>query len=317
MALKGRPMPPGGTIGVPAPAWCYYNRSEVLRGIEWWEHRGYKVKLGEGIFARRGYVAGTPQQRAADLVAMFADDEVDVVQCFDAGFGSAQLIPYLDFDVIRANPKPFMGYSDITALHQSIAHHTGLVTFYGPLLCSVNHKGAKPFTNDHMLRALTSSEPLGRVPRNPDDGYLRSFNSGAATGQMVGGCLWLLCQTIGTPWQIDLRDKIFFFEDVASPPWYMDGQFNQMVQAGMFEGVRGVVVGELEACDWRDTPHDWPGRWSVEDVLEDYIEPLGVPTVYGFPMGHGDYLWTAPLGVTATVDADARSLTIDEPALVG
>src|SRR5918992_2707526 len=298
MTLKGKVLPSGGTIGVPAPAWPYFNRSEVLRGVEWWEQRGYHVKLSDGIYARTGYVAGAPQDRAKDLMAMFADDEVDVVQCFDAGYGSAQVIPHVDFDVIRANPKAFIGYSDVTALHQAIRHHTDLVTFYGPLFSTINWPEAKEFNAERMMKALTSSEPLGEVPRDPEDGYLRVFNGGVVSGTMVGGCLWLLGQTIGTPWQIDLRDKIFFFEDVSLPPWYADGLLNQMTQAGMFEGVLGVVVGHLEACDWRNTPHDWPGRYSIEDVLEDYIEPLGVPTIYGLPIGHGKYLVTTPLGVT-------------------
>jgi muramoyltetrapeptide carboxypeptidase len=316
MGLKGRALPEGGTIGVPAPAWPYYNRSDVLRGVEWWEARGYKVKLGDGIYDRHGYVAGDPKSRARDLMSAFDDDDVDVVQCFDAGYGSGQTIPFIDFDVIRANPKPFIGYSDITALHQSIRHHTELVTFYGPLLSSVNHSESQKFTNDHMLKALTSTEPLGEVPRNPDDPYLRSFNSGSVTGPLVGGCLWLLGQTIGTPWQVDLSGKIFFFEDVTCPPWYIDGLFNQMMNAGLFTDVIGVVVGELEACDWRNTPHDWPGKYSIEDVLEDYIEPLGVPTIYGLPLGHGKYLSTIPLGVEATLDADAQKLTIIEAALL-
>jgi muramoyltetrapeptide carboxypeptidase len=316
MALKAMALASGGTIGVPAPAWPYYNRSDVLRGVEWWESRGYSVKLGDGIFARRGYVAGDPKQRANDIVAMFEDPEVSVVQCFDGGYGSAQTIPYLDFDIIGANPKPFIGFSDITALHQSIRHHTGLITFYGPLLSSLNTAESQQFTDDGMLRALTSTEPLGEVPRNPDDPYLRAFNPGSVTGELVGGCLWLLGQTIGTPWQFDAAGKIFFFEDVNCPPWYMDGLFNQMTQAGLLDGVRGVVIGELVACDWHSAPHEWPGRLSIEDVLEDYIEPLGVPTIYGLPLGHGKYLSTLPLGIEVTLDADARKLTLNEAALV-
>jgi muramoyltetrapeptide carboxypeptidase len=316
MPLKGKALPPGGTIGVPAPAWPYYNRSEIFRGQEWWESRGYKVKLGEGIYARHGYVAGDPKSRADDIVAMFADDEVDFVQCFDGGYGSAQTIPYIDFDVIRDNPKPFMGYSDITALHQSIRYHTDLVTFYGPLFSTINWSEATQFSNDRMLKALTSTEPLGEIPRNPDDPYVRAFNSGTVTGQIEGGCLWLLGQTIGTPWQFNPAGKIFFFEDVSSPPWYVDGLLNQMTQAGLLEEVIGVVVGELAMCDWRDAPHDWPGRYSIEDVLEDYIEPLGVPTIYGLPLGHGKHLSTLPLGVEVTVNADESRVTITEAALV-
>jgi muramoyltetrapeptide carboxypeptidase len=316
MAVKARALKPGGTIGVPAPAWPYYNRSEIFRGVEWWEKLGYNVKLADGIFARSGVTAGDPKQRANDVTAMFEDPDVAVVQCFDAGYGSAQIIPYLDLDIIGSNPKAFVGYSDITALHQAIRHHTDMVTFYGPLLSTLNTKDTKRLTQERLIKALTSTQPLGEIPRNPDDDYVRVFNGGTVRAELVGGCLWLLGQTIGTPWQIDLEGKIFFFEDVSSPPWYVDGLLNQMKQVGMLDGVAGFVIGEMEACDWRNTPHDWPGRISIEDVFEEYIQPLGVPTVYGFPMGHGTYLVTTPLGVEVTLDADAKEVRIEEAALV-
>jgi muramoyltetrapeptide carboxypeptidase len=316
MGLKGRRLPPGGTIGVPSPAWSYHNRSEVLRGIEWWEERGYRVKLADNVFSRRGYVAGDPKERANGIVEMFADPDVDVVQCADAGFGSAHTLPYIDFDVIAENPKPFIGYSDVTALHTAIYRRTGLVTFYGPLLTSLNQPQKDRFTDERMLKALTTAEPLGDVPRRPDDNYVRAFNSGSVTGEMVGGCLWLLTHSIGTPWQVDLDGKIFFFEDVTSPPWYVDVQLTQMSQAGLLEGVIGIVISEMHAVDWARTAIDqWPQLVSIEDIFEEHIEPLGVPTLYGLPMGHGKHLSTTPLGVTVTVDADARRVTVDESAL--
>ena len=126
-----KPLPPGGTIGVAAPASPYDSRSEVLRGVEWWESQGYRVKLADGVYERDDYVAGDAEQRAADLNALFADPEVDVVQALQGGYGSAQTIPYLDFDAIAANPKPLVGFSDITALHVAVARRTGLPTIYG------------------------------------------------------------------------------------------------------------------------------------------------------------------------------------------
>ena len=318
--MKATPLPPEGTIGVPAPSSPYHNRSEVLRGIEWWESQGYKVKTGPGIYARNGWVAGDAADRAADVNALFADDEVDVVQCLQGGYGAAQLIPHLDFDVIARNPKPFVGYSDITALHTAIRHHTGLITFYGPGLAGVDDserdRHQRRFVQQHLLRALTSSEPLGSVPRRPDDDYLRALSGGRVSGEMVGGCLWLLGQTIATPWQIDLDGKIFFFEDVHAPAWYLDGLLNQMTQAGMLEGVIGVVVGELVDCDWKESAADFPQMLSIEDVLERYLEPLGVPVLYGLPLGHGKHLVTTPLGAEVTLDATERSLTLDEAALL-
>jgi muramoyltetrapeptide carboxypeptidase len=320
MTVKAKPLPAGGTIGVPAPASPYHNRSDVLRGVEWWESQGYRVKLGEGIYDRHGYVAGDAAARAKDLQGMFADPEVDAVQCLQGGYGSAQVIPHVDFGVIADNPKPFVGYSDITSLHGAIRHFTRLVTFYGPGLAGVDEAESKPaaraFKQQRLLRALSASEPLGEIPRNPDDGYLRPLAPGRVSAEMDGGCLWLLGQAIGTPWQIDLEDKILFFEDYDAPPWYIDGILTQMKHAGMLDGVVGVVVGELEKCDWREDRPEFPQSLSIEDVLEEHIEPLGVPALYGFPLGHGDHLSTTPLGVRVTLDADERRLSVAEPALV-
>lgn len=316
MTIKARSLKPGGTIGVPAPASPYFNRSELLRGIEWWESKGYRVKLGKGIDARRMYTAGDAETRARDVTDMFADDEVDVVHCLQGGYGSAQTIPLIDWDVVRVNPKPFIGYSDITALHIAMRHFTDLVTFYGPGVAGVGDKDTKKFTHARFLRALTSTEPLGEVSRTPKDDYLRPFGRGRVTGTMVGGCLWLVGQTIGTPWQPSLSGKIFFFEDVDCPSYYMDGLLNQMTQAGMFEGVLGIVIGELKNCGWSEARPEFPQTLSIEDILEQYIEPLGVPALYGLPMGHGDYLSTTPLNVRVTLDADDRKLTIDEAALI-
>jgi muramoyltetrapeptide carboxypeptidase len=316
LTLKGHVLRPGGTIGVPAPAQGYHNRSDVLRGVEWWEERGYSVKLGRNIYARDGYVAGSAEGRARDIMDMFTDDEVDIVHCLQGGYGSAQTIDFLDFDAIRANPKAFIGYSDITALHTALRHYTELVTFYGPGLAGVNARETKPFTQERLLEALTSPGPLGEVPRDPEDDYIRSLGGGLVSAPMVGGCLWLLGQTIGTPWQPDLAGRILFFEDYDAPPFYVDGILNQMRQAGMLDEVVGVVVGEMEKCDWSEDRPEFPQTLSIEDVLERYIEPLGVPALYGFPLGHGERLCTIPLGVSAVLNGDDRTLTIQVPALL-
>jgi muramoyltetrapeptide carboxypeptidase len=129
----GRPLPEGGCIGVPAPASPWESRSDLLRGVEWWQARGYRVKLADGIEARDSYVAGDPKSRARDLEAMFADPEVDVVPCLTGGFGSMQLVLHLDFDLIAEHPKAFSGYSDITALHVALRQRAGLATLYGPI----------------------------------------------------------------------------------------------------------------------------------------------------------------------------------------
>ncbi|HEX3255636.1 MAG TPA: LD-carboxypeptidase [Gaiellaceae bacterium] len=301
-------------MGVAAPASPWENRSDLLRGVEWWESQGYRVKLAPGIDERDDYVAGSPEGRAADLASLFDDPEVDVVHCMQGGYGSAQAIPFLDFEVIAENPKPFLGFSDITALHVAIRQHTGLATFYAPGVAGVGDKDVTSFTRERLLDVLRHGG-AGDVPKDPDDPYVRSISGGKVTAPLAGGCLWLLLQTMATPWEIDLDGAIFFFEDTDAPPWYVDGMLTQLGHAGKLDRVAGVVVGEMHDCDWRETRPEWPRTKSIEDVLEQRLEPLGVPVLYKLPLGHGKHLATLPLGVSATLDGDARTLTIDDPAL--
>jgi muramoyltetrapeptide carboxypeptidase len=313
--LLGRPLPAGGTIGVPAPAAPHDQRSDVDRGMRWWGERGYRVKLAEGIWDRDDYVAGDPKTRARDLMALFEDPEVDVVQVFSGGYGSSQVVPLVDMDVIGANPKPFVGFSDITALHVAARQATGLVSFYGPGFSGVGDPERGSFSTDRLLRALTDPSPIGEIPARPDDPYVGAFGSGRATAELVGGCLWLLRETLATPWEVNLDGKILFFEDLHVPPYQVDGTLTQLANAGKLQRVAGVVIGEMFECeDWRFPDPPLRGR-SMEDVFEYHLGPLGVPVVFNLPLGHGKHLATLPLGVTATVDADARRVVIDEPAL--
>ncbi|MGB2875552.1 MAG: LD-carboxypeptidase [Gaiellaceae bacterium] len=308
-----KPLSPGGTIGVAAPASPYDARSEVLRGVEWWESKGYKVKLAGGALARDDYVAGDARQRAADLNTLFADPEVSVVQALQGGYGSAQTIPYVDFDVIAANPKPFVGFSDITALHVAVLQRTGMPTIYGNGLVGVGDPETSDFTRERLL-AVLRGQAAGDVPRNPDDPYVRAIRGGVVTAPLVGGCLWLLMQTMGTPWEIDVKGAILFFEDYKAPPYHVDGMLTQLGHAGKLAEVAGVVVGEMKDCDWGDLrpASDWARSRSLEDVLEEHLEPLGVPVLYRLPLGHGKHLASIPLGVRYTLDADRRTLTLDE-----
>ena len=308
-----RPLPPGGTIGVAAPASPYDARSEILRGVEWWEAQGYQVKLAEHVYARDDYVAGDPRDRGEDLTALFTDPEVDAVQALQGGYGSAQAIPHLDFELIASNPKPFVGFSDITALHVAIRQRTGMPTIYGSGLVGVGDPECSEFTRERLL-AVLRGEATGQVPPNPDDPYVRPIHGGTVSAPLVGGCLWLLMQTLGTPWEVDLEGSIFFFEDVKAPPYHVDGMLTQLRHAGKLDGVAGVVVGEMKDCDWGDLrpASDWARSRSLEDVLEEHLEPLGVPVLYRLPLGHGKHLAALPLGLRYTLDADRRTLTLDE-----
>jgi muramoyltetrapeptide carboxypeptidase len=314
--LKAPPLPEGGTIGVAAASSPFENRSEIDRGVRWYEERGYSVKLAPHVYARDDFVAGDAAARAADVTALFADDDVDVVQMLRGGYGASQVVPLLDFDVIAANPKPLVGYSDVTALHVAIRQRTGLVTFYGLGLTSMGAPKREEWDKERFVRAMTATEALGEVPARPDDPYIGRLGSGRATAPLVGGCLWLLRETLGTPWEVELDGAILFFEDVHAPPWHVDGMLTQLHNAGKLERVKGIVVGEMYKSEHSDEPDPWLRSRSMEDVFEHHLEPLGVPILHNLPLGHGKHLVTTPLGVTATIDADARTLTVDEGALV-
>ncbi len=308
-----RALPPGGTIGVVAPASPYNRRSDLLRGVAWWEARGYRVKLAEGIHERTDWTAGSPGVRARDLMAMFADPEVDVIQCLRGGTGAAEVMPLLDYEVIAAHPKAFIGSSNISVLHTALLRKAGLVTFYGPSLTLVAVWSS--FTADHMLRVL-GGETTGPIPRDPGDPWVRAIAPGTASGRVVGGCLSDLLETMGTPWELDLDDAIFLFEEVGSSPHGLERKLVQLAQAGKLAGVRGVVVGDLTGGEF-DEGGGSPFAHSktLEQVLEERLGPLGVPVLYPLPFGHGGRLATIPLGVRATVDAATCELVITEAAL--
>jgi len=309
----GRAAPPGATIGVVTPGSPPETRAEVRRGVEWWEARGYRVKLMPGALAEEGWHAGSPEVRARDLQDAFADPEIDAIQTMRGGYGSAQLIPLLDFGAIRESPKAFVGLSDITALHTALVTRAGLATFYGPSLTMVGSPSPPPFTVDRLLQVL-AGDTTGPVPEDRERLTVISIAGGRASGRLVGGCLVDFIYTFGTPWEPDLDGAIFFFEECNAAPIQIDRALLYLEHSGRLEGVRGVIVGELAGCDWYEHTSA-PRSKTLEDVLDDRLGGLGVPVLYGLPLGHGATLATLPLGVQATVDADALTLTIDEPAL--
>ncbi|HEX9133524.1 MAG TPA: LD-carboxypeptidase [Ktedonobacteraceae bacterium] len=314
-ALIANALPAGGTIGIVSPASPYNTYSDVLRGIAWWEAHGYHVKLAEGALERKDWLAGDPEVRARDLMAMFTDPSVDVIQCLRGGYGSAQVIPQLDFQVIAAHPKPFIGFSDITALHTVLLRFTGLATFYGPSLTSVGDPEMSELTGQRLLQVL-GGETTGPLPRNPDDPFVRALAPGKASGRLVGGCLSDLLFTMGTPWEFNLDDAIFVFEEVGSSPHGIDRALLQLSQAGKLEHVQGVVIGDLTGCEWSDGGGSpWPHTRTLEEVLEERLSVLGVPVIYKLPFGHSTHMATVPLGVQATLDASTCTLEVTEPAL--
>ena len=225
-----------------------------------------------------------------------------------------RILDALDYEGMKASPKTLIGYSDVTALHAAFGKRSNLVTFHGPGFGSMGIPERTAFTWDSAVAAF-SSGGMGEVPRDPDDPYVRTIAGGRVTGPIVGGNLFTFTHLMGTPWDPVLDGAILFFEEVNELPYIVEVELHQLAHAGKLEQIRGVVVGELFECDWRESRPDSPRTRSIEDVLERCLLPLGVPVLYKLPLGHGKHLASIPLGVQATLDADAQTLTIDQPGV--
>ncbi len=305
---------PGATIGVVTVATPAETRGQVERGVEWWESHGYRVKLGRSTQERGGDFGGPPELRAADLYEMVADPEVGAIQTTRGGYGTVDVLPLIEYARVAETPKLFVGLSDVTYLHLALARHAGLVTFYGPSLTMVGVRPAPPLMGERLLRMI-QGDGTGPVPYDEEGPYVRALAGGRASGRLVGGCLPDLSLTIGTPWEIDTEGAILFFEVQGYGPTFVERHVIHLQQAGKLDAVVGVVVGELPYSDWGEgLGPDWPRERTIDDVLDARLGGLGVPVLYGLPVGHGAEMVTIPLGVQATLDADARTLTIDEPA---
>jgi muramoyltetrapeptide carboxypeptidase len=308
MLIKPKAIEPGMTIGVVSPSGPI-SEQDLEKGLQPFYQRGYKIVLGEHVLARRGYLAGSDEQRAHDLMAMFAREDVDAVLCSRGGYGAARLIPYLQPDVFRRHPKAFIGYSDITVLHLWLQRHAGLVSFYAPMPITMTRS-----IPEHAMavfwRALEQPEPLGELP-NWDAPY-RTWVGGRAQGRITGGCLCLVVSSLGTPYEIDTRGAILVLEDVDEPPYRLDSMLNQLRLAGKWSVCVGIAFGE----DTRWEKHVPEGEPSLtpDEIFGDYFAGLACPVITGFPFGHIQDPLTLPYGVLAELDADRGKLILLESA---
>lgn len=309
---KPRRLRTGDLVGVVAPASPWESRSALLRAVAGLEAWGLSVKLGEHVNDRHAYLAGRDEDRAADVNAMYADPEVAAVICLQGGYGSPRLLPHLDREVIAANPKILCGYSDITALHLAVHRWSDSITFYSNGAGGVGAAKTTDFSRTSMHRALFSAEAYGPIAPNPDDPYVRTITGGRAEGRLTGGCLSLVQGTLGTPVEIETQGRILFFEDLDMHTFTFDTILTHFRNAGKLEEAAGIVIGEMKNTGWKEDRAAFMQDLSIEDVLEEVIGPLGIPCIYGLPIGHGKHHHTVPIGAEATLDADAGTLVVTE-----
>jgi len=308
---------PGDTIGLIDPASALSEPISIDVVVESLAVLGYKAKRGAHLLERRGYFAGTDEQRAADVNAMFADPEVRAIHCVRGGWGCARLLPLLDWPVIARNPKILLGYSDITALLLSLQAKTGLVTFHGP----VGSSQWNPFSVGYMKRVLQEGEAVtfeNLKEIDEDDltvtkNRVQTLRPGTARGRLLGGNLTVLSSLVGTGYLPDWEGCILFIEDVEEAPYRIDRMLTQLRLAGILQKARAVIWGNCTDCK----PGEGFGSLTVAEALKDHILPLGVPAWMGAMIGHIDKQFTLPVGSEVEVDATAGTIRMLEPAVVG
>jgi muramoyltetrapeptide carboxypeptidase len=313
--IKPRALKAGDTIGVVVPAGPL-NRERIDRALARVRDRGFRVRTYGDIYRSRGYLAGDDATRAAEFMAAFADPESAAVWCARGGYGVMRMLHRIDFDVIRSNPKVFVGFSDITALHIPIQRRTGLITFHGPnlqdgfgkpddmpaanqtalwriLLADQQSTNASGYTYD-----LTAVEQLS----------LQTLCGGFAVGELTGGNLAMLNSTMGTPDEVHTDGKILFLEDVSERLYRIDRYLTQLRLAGKFASVAGVLLGNFsyDEGDQEDKPSD------IAAFLSEFFANIGVPVLAGFPAGHDRYNLALPMGGRIKLDADNQRVTLLE-----
>ena len=314
--LKAKHLEQGNTIGVVSPASPSENHSEIDRAKEYLENLGYKVVIGRNVNKTKGFTAASEQERADDINEMFAREDIDAILVTQGGYGSAQIIDKLDYELIRRKPKIFTGFSDITSLHLAIQKFSGLVTFYGPGMARFNEEELSEYTKESFFRTLGNPEPAGEIKKSSPKKWLTSIHGGVCEAPVVGGCLTLICASLGTPYEIDCKDKILFFEDVDAEPWIMDHALSHLRNAGKLNDAAGFMIGHCKNCVPFDHKPGFVCDTTLEDVLTYYLKPLKKPALYGLPMGHGDDLATLPLGVMCRLDADRKTFTVLEAGVI-
>lgn len=306
--IKPKRLCPGDTIGVIAPA-SPGDLDLSMAGVSWLGEQGFRVRLGMNVDQTLGYLAGSDNQRAADINAMFASPDIDGIVCLRGGYGTMRLLDLVDYDVIRTHPKVFVGYSDITALHLSIGQRTGLVTFHGPMVASDMGKGLSDYTWDYFSRAITISKPLGVVINPPNLLSPEFIVPGRAQGYLTGGNLSMIVSTLGTPYEIDTCGKILCLEEVGEAPYRIDRMLTQLLLAGKLQAAAGIVVAVCEGCDMDDPPD-----FTLEEVLRDRLGGLNKPVLYNLHFGHTAKKATLPLGVMTIFDSQIGGLEVIETA---
>jgi muramoyltetrapeptide carboxypeptidase len=291
---------PRDRVAVIAPA-SAFDRASFEAGLALIGAR-YRPEYGPGIFERHRYLAGDDARRLSELDAALADPEIRAVFCARGGYGATRLLARLAHRRPPGPPKLLVGFSDITALHLWLQSH-GRISVHGPVLTQLTR--LPPGTRERLFTVLEAASPA------PALGGTLTYVGGVAEGPLLGGNLSVVTRVLGTPFMPALDGAILLLEDQGERPYRLDRMWTHLQLAGVFERVRGIVLGSFTGCEERDA------SYSSAEVLHELALATGLPCAAGFPIGHGEVNEPVPLGVRVRLDADARSLTFLEAAVAG
>ncbi|CAB3627448.1 LD-carboxypeptidase [Achromobacter marplatensis] len=307
---------PGARVAIVAPASAAPGASD--EAAEWLEARGFIAQVMPASRTRLDtpyeYLAGSDADRLADLHNAFAASDVGAVWCLQGGFGSWRLLDQLDYALLRKHAKPFIGYSDITALHLALQRHAGFVTFHGPMLGQDLLAGKREPTESSLLAMVTGQMGNGAWIAPPQDALATELVPGVASGRLIGGNLALIAALTGTRNEIDTRDAILFIEDVNEAVPRVDRLLGQLAAAGKFDGVKGLLVGNFTRLGVQ--MDDAQAQGLLYPLILDQFRSRGIPVLAGWPSGHGDPNLTLPLGARVTLDTGRGALRLDQAVVV-
>lgn len=310
--IKPKALKEGDLVGIIAPGTAVPNPDELRKATEILDLLGLRYAFSKNITQGSNYKSRSVSERIDDLMQMFTNPEIKAIFCIRGGYGSGQLLDQIDYEQIHKNPKIFVGYSDITALHIALNRFANLVTFHGPVLLS-------PFTEysfQNLKQILFGNVtiPIIQNPKNKtgvrESHPIRTIHSGRAEGVVIGGNLSIISSLIGTPFEFNFSNSILLLEDVGEEPYRIDRMLNQLRLAGKFEQINGIVFGECNDCNPSDS-QVWD--FSLGEVLNFYFKSLNKPVFYGLTFGHTSNQATIPLGLKAMLDADSGTLKYLEP----
>ena len=313
--VKPKRLASGNLIGLIAPSTNVLEDEEIQFARDILRSFGFRVKFAKHLFDRFGYLAGKDKDRADDVNKMFADKQVDAIFCLRGGYGSPRILPYLDYGLIKKNPKILIGYSDVTALLNAIYARTGLITFHGPIATqnftqyTVNNFKKVLFKPSKNIE-LATPPPFEMVEGQAErDNRLTVIYPGKAFGRLIGGSLSLMVQLVGTPFEPDYKNKILVLEDVEEQPYRIDGMLTHLLLAGRLNQVAGIAFGKCSDCGSKGN------SLSIEQVIRDRLGNLNIPVIKGMMIGHINDMATLPIGALATLDATKKRLVLEETAV--